>query len=134
MRSGWLHFIRHSKDGIITQRMKITLVKKIMEDGQECRKCREVSDRLEAGNEHRFIDRTVYADLRDSESEGHKIAQEHGIDTAPFFVVEDDGRTSVYKTYMEFKTKVLKKRAEKADVEIEEKRQAEAEVDAIDFL
>lgn len=105
-----------------------------MEDGQECRKCREVSERLEAGNELRFIDQIVYADLRDPESEGHKIAQEHRIDTAPFFVVENGGLATVYKTYMEFKTKVLKKAAERADVEIEEKRQAEAEVDAIDFL
>lgn len=114
--------------------MKITLVKKIMEDGEECRKCREVSERLEAGNEMRFIDRTVFADLRDQESEGSKLAREHGIDTAPFFLVEEEGMVSIYKTYMEFKRKVLMKTVEKADVEIEEKREAEAEVDAIDFL
>lgn len=113
--------------------MKITLVKKIMEDGIECRKCQEVSQRLADCDELRFIDDIVFADMRDPESEGHRFAKEHSIDIAPFFVVEE-GNVMVYKTYMEFKKKVLKKVVEKVDVEIEEKRKAEAEVDAIDFL
>ncbi len=112
--------------------MKITLIKKIMEDGGECRKCREVAERLEAGDEMRFIDRVIIADVREPGSEGMRIAAAHKIETAPFFVVEEDGKETLYKTYMQFKRKVLQKAVEAADAEIEEKRKAEAEVDALE--
>ena len=89
--------------------MKITQVKKIKEDGEECKKCREVTERLKAGNELTLIDKIVYADMRDPDSEGLKLAKEHNIDIAPFFIVEDEGTASIYKTYMELKRKVLNK-------------------------
>jgi len=109
--------------------MKITLIKKIKEDGEECKKCREVTERLKAGNEFPLIDKIVYADMRDPDSEGLKLAKEHNVDIAPFFIVENEGNVAVYKTYMELKKKVLKKALEKADVEIEEKRTANADID-----
>ena len=114
--------------------MKITLVKKIYEDGEECKKCNEVYQRLKDGNELRFIDKIVVADVRDHESEGYKLAEKYNIDVAPFFVVEDEGKATVYKTYMQFKREVLKKEVEKADMEIEEKREINKAVDEIDFL
>lgn len=113
--------------------MNITLVKKIMEDGKQCKKCGEVSQRLEEGNEMRFIDRTVIADVRDPDSEGMKIAEKHDVKVAPFFVVEEDGIERIYKTYMQFKRDVLKKVVEAADVEIEEKRKAQTEAAPIDM-
>lgn len=89
--------------------MKITMVKKIKEDGRECKKCLQVTERLRAGDELRFIDRIVYADVRDADSTGLRLAKEHNIDIAPFFIVEDEGAVSIYKTYMELKRKVLNK-------------------------
>ena len=50
------------------------------------------------------------------------MAKEHNIAVAPFFIVEDSGNVTIYKTYMEFKKKVLNKALVKDDVEIEEKR------------
>lgn len=89
--------------------MKITLVKKIKEDGTECKKCLQVTERLKAAGELRFIDRIVYADTRDPDSVGLKLAKEHNIDLAPFFIVDDEGTVSVYTTYMELKRKVFNK-------------------------
>lgn len=113
--------------------MKITFVKKIKEDGEECKKCREVTERLKAGNELTLIDKIVYADMRDADSVGLKLAKEHNIDIAPFFIVESEGNVTVYKTYMELKKKILKKALEKADIEIEERRKANAGIDSGDL-
>ncbi len=114
--------------------IKITMVKKIYEDGEECKKCNEVYQRLKEGNELRFIDKIVVADVRDHESEGFKIAEKYNIDVAPFFVVDDEGDVKIYKTYMQFKRDVLKKTVERQDSEIEEKRELNKAVDEIDFL
>jgi len=95
--------------------MKITMVKKIKEDGAECKKCLQVTERLRAGDELRFIDKIVYADMRDSDSIGHRLATEHNTDIAPFFIVEDEGTVSIYKTYMELKRKVLNKKEEESE-------------------
>lgn len=114
--------------------MNITMVKKIMEDGQECKKCREVSERLESGGELAFINKIIYADMRDPSSEGHSVAEKHNINIAPFFVVEEEGQVKIYKTYMELKRKVFNKMLEEADIEIEEKRKATSSSSAVDFM
>jgi len=114
--------------------MKITMVKKVMENGEECAKCREVTERLKAGKELDLIDSIVFADMRDPGAGGNRLAKEHNIDIAPFFIVEEGGDVKIYKTYMELKKKVLKKALASADIEIEDKRRVDEELDAIDFL
>ena len=42
--------------------MKIVMVKKIMEDGQECKKCREVSERLKQNDEMQYSILDVMSD------------------------------------------------------------------------
>ncbi len=88
--------------------MKITFVKKIKSNGEPCKKCREVEQRLsEAGLLNR-IDETVLADERDPESPGMQLAARHKIDLAPFFIVEDDnGNQTVYTIYFKFLKEVL---------------------------
>ena len=81
--------------------MNILMVKKILDDGSECKKCQEVYERLESNNEMRFIDKIIYADVRDSQSEGYKTAKRYGVDVAPFFIVNDGGQETIYKTYLE---------------------------------
>jgi phosphoadenosine phosphosulfate reductase len=103
--------------------MKITMVKKIKENGEECRKCLQVTERLRTSNELSLIDKVVYADERNPDSGGFMLAKEHNIDIAPFFIVEDKGDVTIYKTYMDFKKQVLSNALGKTG-EIKEKSKA----------
>ena len=109
--------------------MKIIMVKKIMEDGKECKKCLEVTQRLKQNDELQYIDKVVWADVNKPESAGYKIAKEYGIDIAPFFLVDDDKETRLYKTYLELKRDVFNKEPDAEDIEIEEKRKPKADPD-----
>ncbi|WP_323844428.1 hypothetical protein [Microbulbifer magnicolonia] len=99
--------------------MKITLVKKILADGAPCAKCRDVQQKLEEHNQLRFIDRTLIADVRDEQSAGMQIARKYGVDRAPFFLVEQEGREpEIYTVYFKLVKEVLaKKTAELAQSE-----------------
>ena len=112
--------------------MKITMVKKILEDGNECKKCREVTERLKAHNEMDQISHIAYADVREPGSEGFKLAEKHNMDITPFFVVEENGNETVYKTYLELRKNAFNREPDADDVEIEEKRKAPP--DELDFL
>jgi hypothetical protein len=88
--------------------MRITLVKKVLADGQDCRKCRDVMERLERDGHLGRIDRILVADERNPASAGWMAAQHYGVDTAPFFVVRhDDGREQVYTVFLAFVRDVL---------------------------
>ena len=83
--------------------MHITMVKKILADGSPCRKCAEVETRLREGGYLNRIDSIVIADERDPDSEGQKLARRHGVELAPFFIVElDDGSTRVHTIFLRF--------------------------------
>ncbi len=112
--------------------MNITMVKKLLEDGSECKKCREVTERLNAHHEMNKIDRIVYADVRDPGSEGFKLAEKHNMEITPFFIVEENGEETVYKTYLELRKNAFNQAPDAEDVEIEEKRKAPP--DELDFL
>lgn len=78
------------------KRSTVTMVKKRLADGSACPKCDEAQRLLESRGRWDAIDRVVWADERDPTSEGWQLAREHGIDLAPFFIVELDGvRTAV---------------------------------------
>ena len=85
----------------------ITFVKKILANGQPCGKCRDVEERLTAGNHWPAIDRVVIADERDAESDGMRLAAKLGIDRAPFFVVESDEKTTTYTVFLKFAKEIL---------------------------
>lgn len=88
--------------------MKITFVKKILEDGSPCPKCGEVAERLEAEGVMDRIDETVIADARDPSSEGMRLADELGVTRAPFFIVQhDDGSREVHTVFFKFLREVL---------------------------
>ena len=54
------------------------------------------------------IDQTVVADESNPQSEGMVLAAEHGVDRAPFFVVERDGEPAqIYTVYFKFVKEVL---------------------------
>lgn len=83
--------------------MHITFVKKILSSGELCKKCREVSERLDSEGLISSIDHIAIADERDSSSEGIKLANLHNVERAPFFLVERDGETTVFDIYFKFK-------------------------------
>ncbi len=85
----------------------ITFVKKILADGSPCKKCREVSDRLESDGLMGLIDQIAIADERDADSQGMQLAAQYQVNRAPFFVVTDDtGETTVYDVYFQFRKAV----------------------------
>lgn len=98
--------------------MKITLVKKILENGELCAKCLDVQERLEKADQMKLIDEVLIADERDPLSPGLQLATALGVERAPFFVVEEEGAApQVYTSYLKFNREVLKARVdEKAEL------------------
>jgi hypothetical protein len=90
----------------MTQR-RITFVKKILADGSPCGKCRDVEARLKSGNHLASIDRILIADERDPDSEGMRLAAALNVDRAPFFVVENNGKTITYTVFLKFLKEIL---------------------------
>ncbi len=88
--------------------MHITMVKKILADGSPCKKCAEVLSKMEADDQLKFVNELLIADERDVKSPGMQLAQQLGVDRAPFFVVtQDDGTQAVYTVYLKFVKEVL---------------------------
>ncbi len=81
----------------------VTFVKKILADGEMCKKCQEVSDRLVSEGLMEHIDHIVIADERDADSKGMQLAREHQVERAPFFIVENNGKNTVFDIYFKFK-------------------------------
>jgi hypothetical protein len=82
--------------------MTVTFVKKVLASGEPCQKCRDVEARLRDGGHWPKIDRVVIADEADPNSEGMQLAARFAVERAPFFVVEQDGKTTVYQVYLKF--------------------------------
>lgn len=97
--------------------MNITFIKKIKPDGQPCRKCTEIEERLKKDKLWHKIDTIIIADERDPNSEGMLIAKQHQVETAPFFLVETDQQSiKIYTIYFHFVKEVLNKDSNPADI------------------
>ena len=84
--------------------MHITFVKKILLSGELCKKCQEVSERLQSEELIEFVDHIAIADERDTDSEGIRLANIHKVERAPFFLVENEaGEVTVFDIYFKFK-------------------------------
>jgi len=82
--------------------MHITMVKKRLADGSECRKCREASDHLHARGLWDRIDEVVWAQEGDDASPGMQLGSTLGVERAPFFVVRDArGDQAVYVSVLQ---------------------------------
>ena len=95
--------------------MKITFVKKILASGEPCPKCQDVESRLTSGDHWSAIDETLIADERDPESPGMRLAQQLGVDRAPYFVVKSNQKTIAYTIFFKFLKEVLQGTSSKAD-------------------
>lgn len=69
--------------------MHVTMVKKQLSSGADCRKCAMAEGLLRERGLWGHIDRVVWAVEGQPESEGMRLGQRFGVATAPFFVVRD---------------------------------------------
>jgi hypothetical protein len=81
--------------------MHITMVKKRLADGSECRKCQEATAHLQSRGFWNHITEIVWAHEDDHSSHGMVLSRHHGVDRAPFFIVRDDGGESVYVSVLQ---------------------------------
>jgi hypothetical protein len=80
--------------------MHITMVKKKLKDGSDCRKCAQAMEQLERRGFWDRIDEVVWAVEGDPESPGMRLGARLGVENAPFFVVRDDTSEHVYTSVM----------------------------------
>jgi len=85
------------------------LVKKRLEDGELCRKCKDVQQKLEADGTIELVGGLSIADLSDPSSDGLKIAEHFDEKKAPFFVVKEGNEPwRVIYSYGQWKTTMTK--------------------------
>jgi hypothetical protein len=80
--------------------MHITMVKKTLADGSDCRKCAEARDFLLARGLWDRVNDVVVADETDPGSAGMVLSARLGVDRAPFFVIRDDEGETVYTSVL----------------------------------
>jgi hypothetical protein len=80
--------------------MHVTMVKKRLADGTECRKCAEASRQLEQRGLWSRIDEVLWASEDGSSTPGDELGHRLGVDRAPFFVVRDDAGEHVYTSVL----------------------------------
>ncbi len=81
--------------------MHVTMVKKKLKDGSECRKCAEATEHLRARGLLDRIDEVVWALEDDPTSPGMVLGARLGVERAPFFVVRDDDGETVYTSVLQ---------------------------------
>jgi hypothetical protein len=81
--------------------MHITMVKKKMKDGSDCRKCAEVTEHLTSRGLWDRIDEVVWAREDDPDSPGMRLGARLGVERAPFFVVRDETGEKVYTSVLQ---------------------------------
>ena len=81
--------------------MRVTMVKKRLKDGSECRKCAEATEHLRARGLLDRIDEVVWALEDDPASPGMVLGARLGVERAPFFVVRDDDGETVYTSVLQ---------------------------------
>ncbi len=75
--------------------MHVTMVKKRLASGEACAKCQQAEHVLRARSAWDRIDDVIWAVEDEPDSEGMRVARRFGIDSAPFFVVDDGNGTKV---------------------------------------
>lgn len=71
-------------------------------NGSHCRKSAEVLDQLKKLDLLSKIDTIIAADERNPSSSGFYLARQHQIETAPFFILQQNDSTCVYTSSYSF--------------------------------
>jgi len=78
------------------------MVKKVLANGQACQKCEQAEAMLKNRGLWGYIDHVAWANESDPEAEGNQLARRYGVELAPFFIVENTGKSQVYKSALGF--------------------------------
>src|SRR5690606_968023 len=81
---------------------KIVMVKKRLQNGEPCGKCEQAEVMLKNRNLWQLIDHIAWADETDPNSEGNRLAKLHGVEFAPFFIIETEGASKAYTSALAF--------------------------------
>jgi hypothetical protein len=81
--------------------MHVTMVKKRLADGSECRKCEEATRLLKSRGLWDRVDEVIWALEDDPTSAGMVLGERYGADNAPFFVVRDERGEAVYTSVLQ---------------------------------
>src|SRR5215831_16201173 len=81
--------------------MHVTMVRKKLKDGSDCRKCADATEHLRSRGLLDRIDEVVWALEGDPNSPGMVLGTRLGIESAPFFVVRDDQGEQVYTSVLQ---------------------------------
>jgi hypothetical protein len=81
--------------------MRITMVKKKLKDGSDCRKCAEATEYLRGRGLWDRIDKVIWAEEGNSTSAGIVLGERLGVERAPFFVVDDESGETVYTSVLQ---------------------------------
>lgn len=81
--------------------MHITMVKKRLADGSECRKCVEATEHLRGRGLWDRVDEIVWAREDDPASDGMVLGARLGVDRAPFFIVRDGAAETIYVSVLQ---------------------------------
>src|ERR1039458_3181664 len=76
-----------------SDRMHITMVKKLLEGGRACDKCLQAEQLLRDRGLWDKVNEVLWAVEGDANSQGMLIAADKGIKLAPFFIVKNDNGT-----------------------------------------
>jgi phosphoadenosine phosphosulfate reductase len=87
------------------------MVKKRLVNGEPCQKCVQAEELLRARGVFQRIDRVIWAVEGQPDSEGMRLAREHSIAAAPFFLVDEGSGARVAYTSV---LKLLRERFESA--------------------
>jgi phosphoadenosine phosphosulfate reductase len=99
--------------------MRVTMVKKQFRDGSTCKKCEQAEDLLRRRGLWERIDEVVWAHEADPASPGMRLAEQHRVELAPFFVVERPGETQVYTSVLKLVSDVLAPAATSSESELD---------------
>ncbi len=88
--------------------MRITMIKKRLANGDPCQKCAQTEEMLKRRGHWDAIDEVVWAIEGEPDAPGWAYAQRHGVEVAPFFVIDIDGEETamtsplrLIKTYLD---------------------------------
>jgi hypothetical protein len=81
--------------------MHVTMVKKRLRDGSDCRKCAEATEHLRSRGLLDRIDEVVWALEDDPSSPGMVLGERLGVERAPFFIVRDETGEQVYTSVLQ---------------------------------
>jgi len=81
--------------------MHVTMVKKQLADGSPCNKCQQAEDLLKRRGLWDRIDEIVWAYEGQPDSPGMRLAAQHDVSLAPFFIVRDAAGALVYTSTLE---------------------------------